>query len=458
MSEAGDVSELAYAASAPGRGTLLERLFQLSARGTNVRTEVIAGLTIFATMAYVLAVNPFILSQAGMPLAPMITVTAVAAAVSCIAMGLIANYPLALAPYMGSNAYFTYQVCLGMKIPWQAALGFTFYNAILFFILAGTGVREMFIRAFPPYLRSGIMAGVGLFIAFIGLRNAGIVVADPATFVGLGNLDSPPCFLALIGVVMISLLLLHRVSMAIILTIIALTVAGLFLHGADGKPLTPMPAGFVSLPVSMAPLFLHLDLAYPFDHFQQSFPVILALLFTDYFCCFASQIATCQRAGLLDQDGNMPNMRRALCVDAGAAGVGALLGTSTTGVYLESAAGVEAGGRTGLTVIVTGLCFLVALLFNPLIAIIPAAATAPALIIIGIFMMQELTKQNFMNLESATPAVVTMVLMPLASISDGIAIGFMVHVVMQLGLGKGRQLPIFSPILAVLFLLHYLFG
>jgi AGZA family xanthine/uracil permease-like MFS transporter len=226
----------------------------------------------------------------------------------------------------------------------------------------------------------------------------------------------------------------------------------------DGKTITPMPTGFLSLPTSMAPVLLQLDLAYPFRHFQQSFPIILALLFTDYFCCFASQIATCQRAGLLDHEGNMHNMRRVLCVDAGAAGVGALLGTSTTGVYIESAAGVEQGGRTGLTVVVTGLCFLVALLFNPLIQIIPAAATAPALIVIGIFMMQDLTKVNLASLESATPAIVTMVLMPFASISDGIAIGFMVHVVIQIGMGKLRQMPVFSPILAVLFLLHYLFG
>ena len=440
------------------RAGLLERFFDLAARGTNVRTEVIAGLTIFATMAYVLAVNPFILSQAGMPLAPLITVTAVSAALSCIVMGLVSNYPLALAPYMGSNAYFTYQICLGMKVPWQAALGFTFYNAILFMVLAGTGVREMFIRAFPVYLRTGITAGVGLFIAFIGLRNAGVVVADNATFVGLGNIASPSCLLTLVGVVMISLLLLKGVRMAIILTIIALTMAGLFLHGVDGKTITPMPTGFLSLPTSMAPVLLQLDLAYPFRHFQQSFPIILALLFTDYFCCFASQIATCQRAGLLDHEGNMHNMRRVLCVDAGAAGVGALLGTSTTGVYIESAAGVEQGGRTGLTVVVTGLCFLVALLFNPLIQIIPAAATAPALIVIGIFMMQDLTKVNLASLESATPAIVTMVLMPFASISDGIAIGFMVHVVIQIGMGKLRQMPVFSPILAVLFLLHYLFG
>jgi AGZA family xanthine/uracil permease-like MFS transporter len=440
------------------RAGLLERFFDLTARGTNVRTEVIAGLTIFATMAYVLAVNPFILSQAGMPLAPLITVTAVSAALSCIVMGLVSNYPLALAPYMGSNAYFTYQVCLGMKVPWQAALGFTFYNAILFMVLAGTGVREMFIRAFPVYLRTGITAGVGLFIAFIGLRNAGVVVADKATFVGLGNIASPSCLLTLVGVVMISLLLLKGVRMAIILTIIALTTAGLFLHGVDGKTITPMPAGFLSLPASMAPVFLQLDLAYPFRHFQQSFPIILALLFTDYFCCFASQIATCQRAGLLDHEGNMHNMRRVLCVDAGAAGVGALLGTSTTGVYIESAAGVEQGGRTGLTVVVTGLFFLVALLFNPLIQVIPAAATAPALIVIGIFMMQDLTKVNLASLESATPAIVTMVLMPFASISDGIAIGFMVHVVIQMGMGKLRQMPVFSPILAVLFLVHYLFG
>ncbi|MEI9999752.1 MAG: NCS2 family permease [Verrucomicrobiota bacterium] len=415
-----------------------------------------AGLTIFATMAYVLAVNPFILSKAGMPLAPLITVTAVSAAISCIAMGLISNYPLALAPYMGSNAYFAYQVCIGMGIPWQAALGFTFYNAVLFFILATTGVREMFIRAFPPYLRSGITAGVGLFIAFIGLREAGIVVADPESFVGLGNVASPSSLLTLAGVVMISLLLLRGVRMSIILTIIALTAAGLFLHGADGKPITPMPTGLLSLPTSMGPVFLHLDLTYPFYHFQQSFPIILALLFTDYFCCFASQIATCQRAGLLDDHGNMHNMRRVLAVDAAAAGVGALLGTSTTGVYIESAAGVEQGGRTGLTVVVTGLCFLVALLFNPLILIIPAAATAPALIVIGIFMMQDLTRHPFRDLESATPAIVTMVLMPLASISDGIAIGFMVHVLIQIGLGKFRRMPVFSPILAGLFLLHYL--
>ena len=457
MSDA--ASTVAYSETqAPPRAGLLERFFDLAARGTNVRTEVIAGLTIFATMAYVLAVNPFILSQAGMPLAPLITVTAVSAALSCIVMGLVSNYPLALAPYMGSNAYFTYQVCLGMKVPWQAALGFTFYNAILFMILAGTGVREMFIRAFPVYLRTGITAGVGLFIAFIGLRNAGVVVADKATFVGLGNIAAPTCLLTLVGVVMISLLLLRGVRMAIILTIIALTVAGLFLHGVDGRTITPMPTGFLSLPASMAPVFLQLDLTYPFRHFQQSFPIILALLFTDYFCCFASQIATCQRAGLLDHDGNMHNMRRVLCVDAGAAGVGALLGTSTTGVYIESAAGVEQGGRTGLTVVVTGLCFLIALLFNPLIQVIPAAATAPALIIIGIFMMQDLTKVNLGSLESATPAIVTMVLMPFASISDGIAIGFMVHVVIQIGMGKLREMPVFSPILAALFLLHYLFG
>jgi AGZA family xanthine/uracil permease-like MFS transporter len=454
MSEAVDLS-YAPTTAAPSRAGWLERLFQLRARGTTVRTEIIAGLTIFATMAYVLAVNPFILSKAGMPLAPLITVTAVSAAVSCIAMGLLTNYPLALAPYMGSNAYFAYQVCLGMKIPWEAALGFTFYNAILFFILAGTGIREMFVRAFPPFLRSGMIAGVGLFIAFIGLRNAGIVVADPATFVGLGKIASPSCLLALAGVIMISLLLLRGVKMAIILTIMALTVAGLFLHGADGKSVTAMPTGVLSWPTSMAPVFLQLDLAYPFHHFQQSFPVILALLFTDYFCCFASQVATCQRAGLLDEHGNMPNMRRVFCVDAGAAGFGALLGTSTTGVYIESAAGVEQGGRTGLTVVVTGLCFLAALLFNPLIQIIPAAATAPALIIIGIFMMQDLTKQNFSDLAQATPAIITVVLMPLASISDGMAIGFLAHVAIQIGMGKIRQVSVFSMILAALFLMHY---
>jgi len=441
------------------KGSLLERFFKLSAHGTTVRTEIIAGLTIFATMAYVLAVNPLILSNTGMPLAPLITVTAIAAAVSCIVMGLMTNYPLALAPHMGANAFFTYQVCLGMRIPWQAALGFVFYNAILFFILSATGIREMLIRAFPPFLRAGITAGIGLFIAFIGLRNGGIIVSDPVSFVGLGHVASPNSLMVLVGLVMISILLLRGFRMGIILSIIALTIAGLFLPAANGHGyITPMPDGFLSLPSSIAPLFLHLDLTYPFHHFQVSFPVILALLFTDFFCCFAAQLAVCQRAGLLDADSNMPGMRRALCIDASAAGFGALLGTSTTGVYIESAAGVEQGGRTGLTVVVTGLCFIVALLFNPLIQIIPAAATAPALIIIGIFMMQELTKQNFSDLAQATPAIMTVVLMPLATISDGIAIGFLTHVAIQIGIGKIRHLPIFSLILAVLFLMHYILG
>jgi AGZA family xanthine/uracil permease-like MFS transporter len=406
----------------------------------------------------VLAVNPLILHSTGMPLAPLITVTGVVTAVCCIVMGLTTNYPLALAPHMGANAFFAYQVCMGMKIPWEAALGFVFYNAMLFIIIAATGVREMLIRAFPTFLRSGITAGIGLFIAFIGLRNGGIVVSDPNSFVGLGKIASPTCVLVMVGLVLMSVLLLHGFRMSIILTIVVLTIAGLFLPGADGKAITPMPTGFLSLPASMAPLFLHLDLTYPFHHFQQSFPVILALLFTDFFCCFAGQLAVCQRAGLLDADSNLPNMRRTLCVDASAAGFGALMGTSTTGIYVESAAGVEQGGRTGLTVVVAGLCFVAALMFNPLIQIIPAAATAPALIIIGIFMMQELTKQNFLSLEQATPAILTVVLMPLTTISDGIAIGFLAHVAIQLGTGKVRQLPVFSMILAGLFLMHYIFG
>jgi AGZA family xanthine/uracil permease-like MFS transporter len=436
--------------SAPAQAGVLDRFFKLSAHGTTVQTEIVAGLTIFATMAYVLAVNPLILSSTGMPLAPLITVTAVAAALACLLMGFLTNYPIALAPQMGANAYFTYQVCLGMKIPWEAALGFVFYNAILFFILSVTGIREMLIRAFPQFLRAGITAGIGLFIAFIGLRNGGIIVSDPFSFVGLGRVAAPGSLMVLGGLVLISILLIRRFQLAIILTIIVLTLLGLFLPAADGKGMiTPMPTAFLSF---------HLDLAYPFHHFMASFPIILALLFTDFFCCFAAQIAICQRAGLLDANANMPGMRRALCVDASAAGIGALLGTSTTGVYIESAAGVEQGGRTGLTVIVTGLCFIVALLFNPLIQIIPAVATAPALIIIGIFMMQELTRQNFTDLTQATPAILTVVLMPLASISDGIAIGFLSHIAIQIGLGKIRQLSGFALLLAALFLLHYIWA
>ncbi len=435
---------------------MLERLFHLRALGTTWRTELLAGLTTFATMSYILAVNPHILAVTGMPLPALVTVTAVACTAACLLMGFVTNYPIALAPQMGANAYFAYQVCLGMKIPWEAALGFVFYNAVLFYILAATGIREMLIRAFPPFLRAGIMAGVGLFIAFIGLRNGGIIVGDPETLVALGPLSSPGGLMVLGGVALISILLLRGFKTAIMVSIVVLTVLGLFLPAAGGKGfITPLPTQIISLPSSMAPIFLHLDLTYPFHHFQAALPIILALLFTDFFCCFAAQLAICQRAGLLDADSNLPGMRRALCVDASAAGMGALCGTSTVGCYIESAAGVEQGGRTGLTAVVTGLCFLAAIFFNPLIQIIPAVATAPALIIIGIFMMKELTHQNFADLTQATPAVLTVVLMPLASIGDGIAIGFLTHVVMQAGMGKIREVSWFSWILAGLFVAHY---
>jgi AGZA family xanthine/uracil permease-like MFS transporter len=434
----------------------LERTFKLSENGTNVRTEILAGLTVFATMSYVLAVNPMILSASGMNLGALITVTAVVAAIASFLMGWITNYPIALAPHMGVNAFFTYQVCLGMHIPWQAALGLVFWNGILFFILAVTGVREKITQAFPPSLRAAITSGIGIFIAFVGLRNGGIVVSHPVTFVTLGQLTSASCLLVLGGVMVIAILLQRGFRASIIAVIGVITVLGLFLpSGMEGHTVTRHPEALLAMPVSMAPTFLQLDFTYLFTHFHQAFPVVIALLFTDFFACLAAQLAICQRAGLLDAQGDLPRMKQALCVDAAAASLAALCGSSTAGCYIESATGVEQGGRTGLTAFVVGFCFLAALFFNPLIQIIPAAATAPALIIIGILMMQEFTRLNLTHLSEAAPAVLTMVLMPLTNISDGIAIGFLSHLVIELGLGRGRSLSIFSYILGAAFVFHY---
>jgi adenine/guanine/hypoxanthine permease len=437
---------------------MLERWFQLQAHGTTFRRELVGGLTTFAAMAYILAVNPAILSGAGIDKGALITATALASAIMTVVMALATNYPIALAPGMGLNAFFTFGICLGAKIPWPAALGIVFYSGVVFFLLSVTGIRQKIIAAIPHELKLAITCGIGLFIAFIGLKNGGVIVASPPTLVSLGSFREPGPLLVLGGIILAAVLVWRKVPGAIVITVLAISGLGLFLKGADGKAITAFPESLVSLPASLAPTFLKLDFAYFWQHWQQCLPLLLALLFVDLFDNMGTLIGVCQRAGLLDKDGNLPRIGRALTADATAAMLGSTLGTSTVTSYIESAAGVEAGGRTGLTAITTALCFLAALFLTPLIVVIPAVATAPALVIVGVFMMQSVAELDLKDFAKAVPAVITMLAMPLTfSIAEGIALGFIVYVAFNLLIGRARQVTPLAYVLAGLFLAHLIY-
>ncbi len=318
------------------------------------------------------------------------------------------------------------------------------------------GIRQRIVEAIPSELKIAISCGIGLFIAFIGLKNGGLVVADPATFVRVGNLAAPATLLVLFGIILTAILVARKVRGAIILSVIMLTLVGAFIPGADGKGhLTVWPEKWIDAPASLAPTFLALDLKYVVEHLRQTFPLILALLFVDLFDNMGTLIGVCQRAGLLDKQGNLPKIGRALAADATAAMVGSTLGTSTVTSYIESAAGVEAGGRTGVTALVVASCFLLSLVFHPLIRVIPSAATAPALVIVGVFMMQSARELDLQDFTKAVPAILTMLLMPLTfSISEGIAIGFVVYAGFMLGAGRSKQVSWMAWCLSALFLLH----
>ena len=437
---------------------MLDRIFELQKYGTNLRRELIAGLTTFAAMAYILAVNPAILSQAGIDRGALITATALASALMTLVMALATNYPIALAPGMGLNAFFAFGICLGAKIPWQAALGLVFYSGVVFLILTLTGIRRKLIESIPHELKMAITCGIGLFIAFIGLKGAGIISANPATFVSLGDIRQPGPMMALAGIIVAAVLVWRKVPGAIILTVLGLTALGFVLKTGDGKTVTAIPESFISAPASLAPTFLKLDLSYFWNNWRVCLPLLVALLFVDLFDNMGTLIGVCQRAGLLDKDGNLPKIGRALTADATAAMIGSTFGTSTVTSYIESAAGVEAGGRTGLTAVATSICFLLALFLSPLIAVIPAAATAPALVIVGVFMMQSITELDLKDFAKAVPAVVTMLAMPLTfSIAEGIALGFVVYVFFMLGIGRGREVKPLSWVLGLLFLAHLIF-
>ena len=436
---------------------MLNRLYRLDQSGTTVGRELQAGATTFAAMAYILAVNPAILAVAGMPQAALITVTAITAAVSTLLMGFLTNYPLALAPGMGINAYFAFTVCLGLGVSWQSALGLVFVNGCIFLALSVSGVREKIIAAIPHQLKLAITCGIGLFIAFIGLKNGGIVVANAATFVTHGNLGAPPVLLCFGGILLTAVLIARRVPGAIILSILAVTAAGLLVSDGKGGHVTTMPAALFSLPASPAPTFLQLNFDLLLHDFAKALPIILTLLLVDMFDNIGTLIGVTQRAGLLDKDGKLPKAGRALVADSIAAILSSLFGTSTVVSYIESAAGVEAGGRTGLTGATAAVLFLLALFLTPVILAIPAVATAPALVIVGVFMFQSVAQLKLDDFAETAPIFLIIAGIPLSfSIAEGIGLGLIAYAVLHLATGRAKQASLLTYGLALIFSLHLL--
>jgi adenine/guanine/hypoxanthine permease len=427
---------------------LLERLFHLRENNTNVRIELLAGLTTFMTMAYVVVVNPQILSQAGMPVDGVLFATCLASAVSTLIMGLWANYPIALAPGMSLNAYFTYSIVIGRGIPWQTVLGVVFLSGLLFLLLTLTSVREQIVNGIPDCLKHGTAAGIGLFIAFIGLRNAKIIVANPATFVGFGHVSDPQVILAAVGLVLIAVLVARKIGSAILLGVIAIALAGIPFG------LTHLPSHLFSLPHPEG-TFLKLDLRAAAKIGLGE--LIFVFFFVDLFDNVGTLVGVCEQGNFL-RDGKLPRASRALLADAFGTIVGAIAGTSTVTSYIESAAGVAAGAQTGLGNLVIAAGFGVAMFCAPVVAAIPAYATAPALILVGALMCGSVARVHWDDFTEAFPAFLTLVATPLTfSIATGLSLGVLSFTLVKLGSGKYRDISPLIWVLSVLFLLRYVF-
>ncbi len=434
--------------------SLLDRLFDLKARGTTVRTEVLAGATTFMTMAYIILVNPSILSQAGLPAAGVAAATCLAAGVGCLIMGLFANYPIALAPGMGLNAYFTFTVVLGMGVPWRVALGLVFISGVVFLFLTLTGVRRLIVSAIPRALFAAIAAGIGLFIAFIGLKSAGLVVANPATTVALGDVKQPMTLLALGGLALIAVLEVLKVRGGILIGIVATTLVGWAAGLVHWNPQAYSVA-------EMTSTAFQLDLKGALGLGGHGIglalvEILFVFVFVDLFDNVGTLVAVTTKAGLVAPDGTIPRLNRILVADAAATTVGALAGTSTVVSYIESASGVSAGGRTGLTAVVVGLLFLVALFAAPLAQAIPAATTAPALILVGAMMMAPLADIDWADPSVAIPAFLTLVAIPLTfSIANGLAFGVIAYVGIRALTGRLKRGDWLLAVLAVLFIARF---
>ncbi|GJD89918.1 Adenine permease AdeP [Methylobacterium hispanicum] len=427
-------------------GGPLERLFRLSAHGTTVRTEILAGLTTFLTMAYIVFINPSILADAGMDRGAVFVATCLAAALGSLVMGLLANWPVAMAPGMGLNAYFAYVVVLGMGYTWQAALGAVFISGLCFLVVTLTGLRRVIVDGIPRSMRIALTVGIGLFLAIIALKSAGIVAASPATFVTLGDLHKPGTVLAVLGFLTVAVLSVRRVRAALLISILGVTVLS-FLVAGNGF------GGVVSLPPSIAPTFLALDLSGALS--AGILNVVLVLFLVELFDATGTLMGVASRAGLLTPE-RTAGLDRALMADSAAIFAGSLLGTSSTTAYLESASGVEEGGRTGLTAVTVAVLFLACLFFAPLAGSVPPYATAPALFYVACLMLRELVDLDWDDLTEVIPACVTALLMPFTySIATGVAFGFITYAVLKLLTDRARDVKPVVWLIAALFLVKF---
>ena len=426
---------------------MLSKLFGLNPKETNVKTEIMAGLTTFLTMAYILAVNPNILSATGMDRGALFSTTVLISAAATILMGLYAKLPFALAPGMGLNAFFAYTICLIMGYSWQFALTAVFLEGLIFILLTVTNVREKIVDIIPETLKKSISVGIGIYIAFIGLSSAEIVVNNDATLVSIGDLSQGPALLCIIGIVLSSVLLIKKVPGALLIGIIVTTLIGIPLGVTQFN-------GVMSTPPSVEPIFCKFEWTKIFT--SEMFVIVFTLLFVDLFDTIGTLIGVATRAGMI-KNGKIPHLKQAFMVDALATTSGAIMGSSTVTTFVESAAGVEQGGRSGLTAFVCGLCFLVSLFFAPLFLSIPSAATAPVLVLVGVMMMSSVVEINFREYSEAIPAFICFVMMPLCySISDGIVLGMLSYVIINLCAGKYNKLSIGMYILSAFFLLKFL--
>ncbi len=442
---------------------LLEKCFQLKQNNTTVKTELMAGLTTFMTMAYILIVNPSVLGATGMDSGALLTATAVAAAIGTFCMAFFSNYPFALAPGMGLNAYFAYTVVGQYGYDWRVALAAVFVEGIIFILLSMVNVREMIFNAIPKNMKSATSVGIGLFIAFIGMQNAGIIV-DSATLVALGDVKTVPVALALLGTIITMIFVIKKIKGALLWGILATYVlgilcqlAGLYTVNPEAGMYSLIPSGIISAPPSLAPIAMKMDFSFVFSF---DFAVIVfAFLFVDLFDTLGTLIGVSSKAGFLDKDGKLPKIKGALFADAIGTTAGAVLGTSTVTTFVESASGVADGGRTGLTSFTAGILFLVALIFTPVISVIPSFATAPALIVVGLFMLENVTNITFSDYTEGFPAFITILMMVVAySISEGLVFGTISYVLLKLFTGRAKELNPVIIIIALLFLLKLILG
>lgn len=431
----------------------MEKYFKLKENKTDVKTEILAGITTFMTMVYILAVNPGMLSETGMDFGGVFTATALSAGVATLIMALYAKYPFALAPGMGLNAFFTYSVCIGMKQSWQFALTAVLVEGIIFILLSLLKVREAIFDLIPLSLKKAVSAGIGLFIALVGLKNAGIIVANEGTTIGLGDLTANASIVALLGLIVIAILYARNVKGALLIGIIIATIIGIPLG------VTTLPEGFkiFSLPPSLK------DVAFKFVPFSEIMTkdfwiIVVTFLFVDIFDTVGTLAGVASKSGMLDKEGKLPRVSKALTADAVGTIFGACMGTSTVTTFVESSAGVAAGGRTGLTSVTTGLLFILALFIAPLFAIIPAAATAPVLVVVGVFMMSAVMEINWHDLTEAVPAFLTIAMMPFAySIAEGIVFGIVSYTLIKTFTGKAKDVSALMWVLSVLFVLREIF-